>query len=174
MKAAIIGVALGLISVSCFAQNDDAPPTPFSVWSVHTPDVIVPGRTPYPVGVLTPMKRIVVRRMEALSNRGPALGQDSSNQPVPCPVQYGLELTNGTITQTIPISNTFLSKNSSQTYTDSGLLNVEFSAGARIALSMVAPKAQFPAVTCAISGLNISIQYELAEQKKASSSEDSH
>ncbi len=172
MKSTVIVVLIVVVAVPCVAQSKNVRQTPFSVWSVHTPDVIVQGRSPYPVGVLTPSKAIVVRRVEALSNRGPSMGHVPSGEPIPCQVQYVLELTNGAVTQTIPISNNFLGKKTSQTYTDSGPISLEFSAGSRMTLSMVAPKPQFPPVSCMIEGLDISIQYELATQKTASSSAD--
>ena len=172
MKIAGLAVFLAVIAVGCVAQNNTVPQTAFSIWSVHTPDTIVEGRSPYPVGVLTPSKTIVVRRLEALSNKGPSMGALPSGEPISCPVQYVLELTNGTVTHTIPISNIFLHKKTSQTYTDSGPLNLEFGAGDRITLSMVAPKPQFPPVSCTIIGLDITIQYELAPQKTSASPAD--
>jgi hypothetical protein len=172
MKTTVLAVIIAILAIPCVAQNKNLQQTPFSVWSVHTPDVIIQGRSPHPVGVLTPSKIIVVRRVEALSNRGPSMGHVPSGEPIPCSVQYVLELTNGTVSQTIPISNTFLSKESSQTYTDSGPISLDFGAGSRITVSMVAPKPQFPPVSCTIEGLDISIQYEVVAQKAASSSED--
>jgi hypothetical protein len=112
------------------------------------------------------MQTIIIKRIEALSNKGPSLGSWPNGEPIPCPVQYTLELTNGTVTQNVALSNTFLSKKTSQTYTDSGLLNVEFKAGDRIILSLVAPKPQYPPVSCLIMGLDITVQYEQAAPKK--------
>jgi len=168
--------ALVCLLPQAFGQANSENPKAFSTWNIHTPDTIVEGRSPYPVGVLTPSKTIVVRRLEALSNKGPSAGTLKTGEPLPCPVEYVLELTNGAMTQTIPISNTFLNKKTSQTYTDSGPLNLSFSAGNRITVSMVAPKPQFPAVNCLIMGLDITIQYELAEEaaQRASSSADGH
>jgi hypothetical protein len=172
VRIAVLAVLLTLSVVECVAQNNNPPQMALSVWSVHTPDVIVEGRSPYPVGVLTPSKTIVIRRLEALSNKGPSMGSLPSGEPIPCPVEYVLELTNGTVTETIPISNRFLHKKTSQTYTDSGPLKLEFSADSRISLSMVAPKPQFPPVSCMIMGLDITIQYEVAAPPKESSSGD--
>jgi len=107
MKPTILALLTILAIVPCVAQNNNSvKQTPFSVWTVHTPDIIVEGRSPYPVGVLAP-------------------------------------------TQT----------------------NVESKAGNRITLSIVAPKPQFPPVSCMIMGLDITVQYELAAPKKAGSSE---
>jgi hypothetical protein len=158
------------------AQNKSAQHTPFSVWSIHTPDTPIEGRSPYPVGALTPSKNIVIRRLEAISNRGPSNGLLPSGEPIPCPVQYVLELTDGIVTPTVAISNSFLHKKTSQTYTDSGPLSLRFSAGNRITVSMVAPKPQFPPVSCTIMGLDIAIQYELANEatQKTSSSVEDH
>lgn len=137
---------------------------PYLTWSIHSPEIVVAKRafSTYPVGVLTPNQSIVIRRVEALSNRGPDRGFLPSGEPVACPVQYSLKLSDGTISQDIPISNAFLDPHTSQTYTDSGPLTLVFAKGNRITVSMAAPKAQFPAVSCDIQGLNVTIQYELA------------
>jgi hypothetical protein len=173
MKPVILATLLTALIVPGIAQSKITPAQmPLSVWSVHTPDVIVEGRSPYPVGVLTPIQTIVIKRVEALSNKGPSLGSWPNGEPIPCPVQYTLEVTNGTVTQNIPLSNAFLSKKTSQTYTDSGTLNVEFKAGARIVLSLVSPKPQFPPVSCLIMGLDITVQYELAAPKKVPTSQE--
>jgi len=175
MKITGLAVFLVVMASAGLAQNKSAQHTPFSVWSIHTPDTLIEGRSPYPVGALTPSKNIVIRRLEAISNRGPSNGLLPSGEPIPCPVQYVLELTNGTVTQTVAISNSFLHEKTSQTYTDSGPLSLRFSAGNRITVSMVAPKPQFPPVSCTIMGLDIAIQYELADeatQKTSSSGKD--
>lgn len=169
MKSTLFAILMAVVIVPSVAQSNTVKQTPFSVWSIHTPDVVIEGRSPYPVGVLTPTQTIVVRRVEALSNRGPSMGSMPSGEPIACPVQYVLELTNGIVTQTIPLSNTFLTKSTSQTYTDSGPLTLEFPAGNRITLSMVAPKPQFPPVSCTIMGLNVTVQYEMAAPKAPSS-----
>jgi hypothetical protein len=160
--ALMLVAALLCLLPQAFAQSVAPTQKAFSTWNVHTPDTVVEGRSPYPVGVMTPVRSIVVRRLEALSNKGPTVGSLPSGEPIPCPVQYVLELTNGATTQLIPISNSFLSKRTSQTYTDSGPLSLSFSAGNRITVSMIAPKPQFPPVSCFIMGLDITIQYELA------------
>jgi len=163
--AAVIAVFVATcVAPRVVGQTTSESPSTLSTWSIHTPDTPVADRSPYPVGVLTPSKAIVVRRLEAISNKGPSAGARASGEPISCPVQYWLELTNGVVTQTIPISNNFLHKKTSQTYTDSGPLSLSFSPGNRILLSMVAPKPQFPPVSCAIIGLDITIQYELADE----------
>lgn len=135
-----------------------------SVWSIHSPEVVVARRPVYPIGVFTPPGPIVIRRLEALSNRGPMKGMFSNGEPIPCPVQYMIELTDGITKEQIPISNTFLSKDTSQTYTDSGAISLLFTGGNRITVSLLPPqKPQFPPVSCSIEGLNITIQYELPE-----------
>ncbi|MGE5112406.1 MAG: hypothetical protein ACM3JB_16195 [Acidobacteriaceae bacterium] len=174
MKPTLIAILMIVLVIPCLAQsNSTVQQTPASsVWSVHTPDVMVEGRSPYPVGVLTPMQTILIKRVEALSNKGPSLGSWPNGEPIPCPVQYTLELTNGTVTENVPISNAFVGKKTSQTYTDSGPLTIEFKAGDRIVLSLIAPKPQFPPVSCMIMGLDITIQYELAAPKKISQSQE--
>ena len=176
MKPIVLSILLIALIIPCVAQNtpsNSVPKAPpLSLWTVHTPEIMVEGRSPYPVGVLTPMRTILIKRVEALSNKGPSLGSWPSGEPIPCPVEYFLELTNGTVTQTVPISNTFLNKKTSQTYTDSGPMNVEFKEGARIAVSLVAPKPQFPPVNCMITGLEVTIQYELAAPKKVSTPQE--
>jgi len=159
----LVGAVIVGLLAQAVAQTTSENRKPFSTWSIHTPEMNVAQRTVYLVGVLTPAKPIVVRRIEAISNRGPVEISRNTIEPVTCPVRYTLEITSGLVTQTVPISNVFLSKGSSQTYTDSGLLNLSFSAGNRVTLSLVFPKAQFPPVTCALSGLNVTVQYDLAE-----------
>ena len=161
-KAALLFLTL-ILAALVLAQSDSSDHNPFSTWNVYFPDVLMENRSPYTVGAMTPIKPIIVRRIEALSNKGPTMGALRTGEPIPCPVQYTLEITNGISTHTVPISNTFVGKMTSQTYTDSGTINVEFSAGNRIAVSLIAPKPQFPPVNCMIAGLNIAIQYELAE-----------
>ena len=175
MRIAGLVVCLAVMGSVGFAQNKSAQHTPFSVWSIHTPDTPIEGRSPYPVGALTPSKNIVIRRLEAISNRGPSKGSLPSGEPIPCPVQYVLELTDGSFSQTVDISNRFLHEKTSQTYTDSGPIEIRFGAGKPIWVSMVAPKPQFPPVSCTIMGLDIAIQYELADEathKTSSSAED--
>ena len=176
MKITRLAVFLVVVAGTGLAQNKSVQPIPFSIWSIHTPDDVIQGRSPYPIGVLTPSKSIVIRRLEAISNRGPSKGALPSGDPIPCPVQYVLELSNGAVTQTVAISNNFLHDKTSQTYTDSGPLNLAFSAGNRILVSMVAPKPQFPAVSCTIMGLDITIQYELAGKgtQNVPASEEDH
>src|SRR6266568_804964 len=114
MRTMGLAAVLVVLSGIGFAQKKSAQHAPFSVWSIHTPDTLIEGRSPYPVGVLTPSKNIVVRRVEAISNRGPSKGLLPSGEPIPCPVQYVLEFTNGTLTQTVAISNSFLNPKTSQ------------------------------------------------------------
>jgi len=126
-------------------------------------------RSTYVFGVLTPEKPITIRRIEAISGSGPRYEpqlhgvQNPPPEPLPCHAQYLIEITNGVVTQNIPISNVFLEKKSSQTYTDSGPLKLSFTAQSRITVSVIAPKPQFPPVYCSLSGLEISIQYEPSE-----------
>jgi hypothetical protein len=164
MRKALPVFLVVFAALAGYGQVPEKNSKPFSTWSIHTPDIIIEGRSPYPVGVLTPTKSISIRRVEILSNRGPSNGRIPSGEPIPCPVQYTLEITNGVVTQRVPISNAFIGKKTSQTYTDSGLLNLSFTEGNRITVSMVAPKPQFPPVTCELQGLDISIQYELADE----------
>jgi hypothetical protein len=99
-------------------------------------------------------------------------GMRSNGEPVPCPVQYTIELTNGITTQQIPISNVFLNKETSQTYTDSGALSLLFIGGNRITAALLPPqKPQFPPVSCLIEGLNITIQYESPQDSAQQKSE---
>lgn len=166
--ALMIAFAVPCVSQTKSATNVNVP----SVWSIHSSDVPVANRRPYPVGVLTPVQTIRVRRIEAISNRGPHLAGvgtglgTPAGDPIPCPLQYTLELTNGSQTETIPISNTFIGKKTTQTYTDSGPIDVEFSAGERILVSIVDPKPEFPPIACTFVGLDISVQYEVVAPKK--------
>ncbi len=86
--------------------------------------------------------------------------------PKPCPAQFLIVITNGTVTQSIPISNKFLGDGLSQTYTDSGPLNLQFPAGKRVTVSVVPPDPGVPAISCGLYDLNISVQYEPDTQTK--------
>lgn len=175
-KAAVsLVVALLCLLPQAIAQTNSENARGLSTWSIHSPEIVVARRTVYPLGVFTPPGAIVVRRLEAFSNRGPMNGMRSNGEPIPCPVQYTIELSNGVTAQQVPISNVFLNKDTSQTYTDSGPLNLLFSGGNRITVSLIPPKPQFPPVSCLIEGLNITIQYEQPEdstQKKPESADN--
>jgi hypothetical protein len=126
-------------------------------------------RNSYIFGVLTPEKPITIRRIEAISGSGPRYApplhgvQDPPPEPIPCPSQYSIEITNGVTTHAVPVSNVFVEKKSSQTFTDSGPLDLSFAPKNRITVSVIAPKPTFPPVHCSLSGLDISIQYEPTE-----------
>ena len=165
-------VFLCLCTASVNAQTVSNPSNSLSVWTVHTFEMGYPPneqRTTYIFGVLTPEKPITVRRIEAISGSGPRYApalrglQDPPPEPIPCPSQYSIEISNGVMTQTVPVSNVFIEKKSSQTFTDSGPLSLSFAPQSRITVSVIAPKPTFPPVHCSLSGLDISIQYEPTE-----------
>jgi hypothetical protein len=160
------GYLLVLVLVVSFAtmiaQDTAKEQKALSVWSIHTRDVItLRAAQNDPIAVLTPTRPIVVRRIEALSLRGP-VSPTTSPEPIPCPMPFSLEITKGTATKTVRISNTFLKKGSEQTYTDSGSLSMPFASGDRIAVALIVPAAGFPPTLCVLNGLNISIQFESA------------
>lgn len=174
MKQTLAYVVTFLCLCTAFitAQTVSNPSTTMSVWNVHTFEMGYPPkeqRSNYIFGVLTPEKPITIRRIEAISGSGPRYNpplhgvQEPPAEPIPCPSQYSIEITNGAVTQTIPISNVFIDKRSSQTFTDSGAVNLSFAAQSRITVSVIAPKPTFPPVYCSLSGLDISIQYEPSE-----------
>jgi hypothetical protein len=116
------------------------------------------------LSVLTPSVPITVRRIEAFSMLGPR--QSSVTQGIqevsptkPCPKEFFIIITNGGVTQSIPMSGTFLSK-AYETYTDSGELHLAFPAGSRITLSILPPDIQPPAPPCNASDVTINVQYE--------------
>jgi hypothetical protein len=165
-------VFLCLCTASITAQTVSNPPNAISVWTVHTFEMGYPPneqRNSYIFGVLTPEKAITIRRIEAISGSGPRYApplhgmQDPPPEPIPCPSQYSIEITSGVMSQTVPVSNVFIEKKSSQTFTDSGPLNLSFAPQSRITVSVIAPKPTFPSVHCSLSGLDISIQYEPTE-----------
>lgn len=158
-RAVLSALAL-LLSSSAFAQNGSTDTSTPAVWSVPVglfSTKIQPAQ--YPKAVFTPMTPVTVRRVEALSELGPRLYTGLNLDLKPCPVEFSLELSNGTVRQLVPISNKFIAKDSGQTYTDSGPLNVVFPAGSPITLSIVVPPAKFPATPCTCSGLTVSVQY---------------
>ena len=167
--AVILIVAILAMLPQAGAQNKPANPAPVSIWSVHSPDIVVARRTVYPLAALTPPRPLVIRRLEAISNRGPLNGLFANGEPVPCPVQYVIEISNGVTSQQIPISNVFLNKETSQTYTDSGPLALAMASEKRITVTLLPPpKQQYPPVSCSIEGLNITIQYTAAEAPASS------
>lgn len=154
------------------AQTASSPSNTLSVWNVHTFEMGYPPkeqRSAYIFGVLTPEKAITVRRIEAISGSGPRYNpplhglQEPPAEPIPCPAQYSIEITNGTVAYAIPVSNVFIEKKSSQTFTDSGSLNLSFGPQSRITVSVIAPKPTYPPVYCSLSGLDISIQYDSSD-----------
>jgi hypothetical protein len=163
MRKAILLTVIAQFCLVTAAFPQAASNLPFATWSIHTPEVGVAQREVYVLGVLTPTKPIVVRRIEVVTDRGPVEISRNTWEPVPCPVKYLLYFTNGAVEQTLPLSSAFLSKKSSQTYTDSGPISPRFSAENRITASLILPKQQFPPANCALSGLNITVQYELGE-----------
>jgi hypothetical protein len=168
---ALAGILFCGFSVAT-AQTTSHESKPISVWNVHLFEMGYPPTeqgTSYILGVLTPEEPITIRRVEAISNTGPKDAtplhglQAGPPDPVPCRAQYTFEITNGLMTQSIPISNSFIEKHSSQTFTDSGPLKLSFASQSRITISVIPPKPQFPPVYCGLSGLKISIQYESSE-----------
>jgi hypothetical protein len=165
----VLGILVCLLP-QAVAQTSSNDHKPLSTWNISTADT---GEVPAFLAVLTPVKPISIRRVEAISVRGPVLptGNVGLNaaprEPVPCPLQYNLEVTNGLVAQTIPVSNVFVQKKSAQTYTDSGPVAWSFTANNRITVSLIPPKEQFPPVNCGLVGLRITIQYETAEDVAA-------
>ena len=169
---AIVLASLCLCTVSTTAQTASPQSNTLSVWNIHTFEMGYPPseqRSAYIFGVLTPEKPIMIRRVEAISGSGPRYNpplhgvQNPPPEPIPCRAQYLIEISNGVVTQTIPVSNVFIEKKSSQTFTDSGPLTLSFAAQSRITVSVIAPKPEAPPANCSLSGLDISIQYEPSE-----------
>lgn len=116
------------------------------------------------ISVLTPAVPITVRRIEAFSMVGPrqssvTQGLQEVSPTKPCPKQFFIIITNGAVTQSIPMSGTFLNK-AYETYTDSGDLHLSFPEGSRIMLSVLPPDIQPPAPPCGASDVTINVQYE--------------
>ena len=170
MKNAAVTIAIALLGAmpQAWAQDATESVRPVSTWTVHSPNVLIENRKVYVLGAFTPPGPIAVRRVEALSNSGPVKARLANGELIPCPVQYLIELSNGLTKVQVPISNTFLTKDSTQTYTDSGPLTVVFDGQNRITVSLLPPlKQSFPPVNCSVLGLNITIQYGVAEAAAA-------
>lgn len=167
MKSVYLFVLLLAVAVlEMTAQDGSSHDKALSVWNIHSRDVItLQAEQKNPIAVLTPSQSIVVRRIEAISLRGP-INRMTSSEPVPCPLPFSIEITNGSMAKTVPISTAFLNKGSEQTYTDSGLLNLSFAAGTRITVTLTVPGTGFPPTSCVLNGLNISIQFESAEPSR--------
>ena len=110
-----------LLLTSAIAQQK---PEHNAVWSVAVSSFTssMPGAT-YTKAVFTPVRPIVVRRIEAFGERGPLVVSALNTPPKPCPVQFSLQISNGATTQVVPISGKFV-KDAPETYTDSGPLNL--------------------------------------------------
>jgi len=162
------------------AQTKTDERNPLSAWTVYgrqfttalssSPIKQVP--TPQTIAVLTPTNPIVVRRIEAFSMVGPrqssvTQGLQLVSQAKPCPLPFFIVITNGTVTQAIPMSSTFLSKGSFETYTDSGELRLRFSPGNRISLAVLPPDIEPPAPSCGAYDVTINVQYENDVPRKA-------
>jgi len=159
-KCAVVLSLLALSVGATVAQDSANNHKALSVWNIHTRDVItLRAAQSDPIAVLTPTQAIVVRRIEALSIRGPVVAT-ASLEPTACPLPFSIEITNGSETKSVSISTAFLKKGSVQTYTDSGSLSLPFTAGDRIAVALVVPAAGFPPTSCVLNGLNIGIQFE--------------
>ncbi len=150
-----IVLLFGAISTAQVKETNIPP----STWSV----AIAPFNTQSPAtavkAILTPSQAIFVTRIEAFAERGPIVPTGSNLLAKPCPVQFALQISNGTTTQVIPISNQLRKSGSSETYTDSSRLNLSFAADVPVELSLIVPPATFPPVQCTCNGLNVAIQY---------------
>ena len=154
-------IVLVWVFPSAFAQIADEHKA-IATWNISAFEMgTLEDRPYYIMGVITPVKAITIRRVEAISNSGPKLSVPGrgttmpSGDPVPCPVQYNLEITNGLVAQSVPLSNAFIQKKSTQTHTDSGPVSWSFSANNRMTIALVFPKQQFPPVQCGISGYEL-------------------
>jgi len=165
----LLALVLAISSGTMIAQDTAQEHKALSVWSIHTRDAItLRAAQNDSIAVFTPTRPIVVRRIEALSIRGPVSTTVTSSEPIPCPAPFSLEITNGVVTKTVRISNTFLKKGSEQTYTDTGSLSMPFASGDRIAVALIVPATGFPPTSCVLNGLNISIQFESANTAQRS------
>ncbi len=167
----LMGIAF-LLSAAAIAQEKSSN-TALQVWTVPIGSFTAATPGVATKAVFTPDKPIVIRRIEAFSERGPVGSAGLGGQPKACSLQFALQISNGTSTQVVPISSEFVKPNSAETYTDSGRLNVRFAAGTRITLSLVSPKAGFPPAQCTCNGLNVAVQYETANGQTAESSSGS-
>jgi hypothetical protein len=111
MKRTCFVFSIFVISAAALAQDSSVAHTALSVWNIHTRDVITSRAVQNdPIAVLTPAGPIVVRRLEALSIRGPVSATIRTPEPTQCPLTFFLEITNGSVSQTVPISTAFLRK----------------------------------------------------------------
>ena len=169
-----------VVTTASIAQIKTSERNALSTWTVYgrqfttalssSPIKQIPA--PQTIAVLTPSNPIVVRRIEAFSMVGPR--QSSVTQGLqlvspakPCPLPFFIVITDGTVTQSIPMSGTFLSKGSLETYTDSGDLRLRFSPGNRISLAVLPPDLEPPAPSCGAYDVTINVQYENDLPQKA-------
>lgn len=167
-----IPIVLFLIALESMAQTNSVSSKVLSTWTSYGRQfstILYSGpikQTPSPqtISVLTPSVPITVRRIEAFSMLGPrqssvTQGLQEISPAKPCPKQFFIIITNGAVTQSIPMSSAFLDK-AFETYTDSGDLHLPFPAGSRITLSILPPDIQPPAPPCGASDVTINVQYE--------------
>ncbi len=179
-------IVLFLIALESIAQTNSAQSKVLSTWTAYGRQFsTIPFSGPIKqtpsaqtLSVLTPAVPITVRRIEAFSMLGPrqssvTQGLQEVSPAKPCPKQFLIIITNGTVTQSVPMSGTFLNK-AFETYTDSGDLHLPFPAGSRITLSILPPDIQPPAPPCGAYDVTVNVQYETAmppQTKTASNAE---
>jgi len=170
-KYVVLSLLSGILVCFAWAQSNPATKT-LSVWHIYGRQfTTVRSSSPIPVAppqetiaVFTPTEPIVIRRVEAISLIGPkelrgGIGTQTPAPNVPCPLPFSIVVSDGKVSQPIPISNTFIARGSTQTYTDSGAMNLPFASGSKITVAVVPPQPGISQPDCAVYDLNINVQY---------------
>ena len=157
----LTGLAIILVVVLVgwmLAQDSSEPKAAPALWNVHV-TATPPAEGRWVKAIFTPKSEITVTRIEAFSERGPVAIAAIGRVPAECPLTYSLEISNGVTSRTIPLSRVFM-KGSASIYTDSGTLDITFSAGTPVTLALINPPAGFPPAACGGSGYNVAVQFE--------------
>jgi hypothetical protein len=159
---------LALIGCLVFLAADQPKPAPVAVntiiWTTSIESFSIGGGEPPSIrGMFTPDTDIYITRVDAFSRSGPRAAVNGlSGQPVPCSPPPSIALTSGTSSFALPLNGKFLPKSNS-TYTDSGPMNLRFTAGAPIALAIVAPQQRLM-FECLTTQLNVQVHYKVVSQ----------
>jgi hypothetical protein len=111
------------------------------------------------VNFFTPATDITVSRMEVKTAFGPT---NSVSTPSFCTKNPGVEITDGTTSHTLTLSNPSRSDGKGGSTTDSGPLSVNLAAGSMVSLIAIhgEPELPFLVDACFTNSINVTVQYE--------------
>lgn len=112
------------------------------------------------VNFFTPATPIKVSRIEVKTAFGPY--NDTGSSPVFCTTNPSVQITDGTHTYTLFLSNPTNADGTGGSATDSGSISVKFAAGARIGLNAIHGEPEVVGLedACFTNSINVTVQYE--------------